>query len=166
VSWPSTRYGPTTSAQQPGRAAATRNSRATGRLSTAVSHQSGRGRTAARPRARRLRVDARRPLPRPALDDCGPVPERDIHHRARREDEEARDAHVRFARCCRVSCISLVRGVLRISRDALRFLQRFTGHVRASGKTIEGQWEAKKKSHWEHDFDITYVRVSRRRIRS
>lgn len=53
----------------------------------------------------------------------------------------------------RIYQLSLNGGVWQIWREAPGFSQRFTG-------TISGYWE---KSHdgatWEHDFDLTYIRV-------
>ena len=41
------------------------------------------------------------------------------------------------------------------------FAQRYTGTFSDDGKTIVGCWEvAHDGSTWEHDFDLTYVRVS------
>jgi hypothetical protein len=42
----------------------------------------------------------------------------------------------------------------------LDFAQRFTGRFSDDGKTIVGRWEiAHDGSTWEHDFDLTYVRI-------
>src|SRR5918993_347618 len=42
----------------------------------------------------------------------------------------------------------------------LDFAQRFTGTFSDDGTTIAGRWEiAHDGSTWEHDFDLTYVRV-------
>jgi hypothetical protein len=42
----------------------------------------------------------------------------------------------------------------------LDFAQRFTGRFSADGRTIEGRWEiAHDGATWEHDFDLTYVRI-------
>ena len=42
----------------------------------------------------------------------------------------------------------------------LDFAQRFTGTFSDDGQTIAGDWEiAHDGSTWEHDFDLTYVRV-------
>jgi hypothetical protein len=42
----------------------------------------------------------------------------------------------------------------------LDFAQRFTGTFREDGSAIEGRWEiAHDGATWEHDFDLTYVRV-------
>jgi hypothetical protein len=42
----------------------------------------------------------------------------------------------------------------------LDFAQRYTGSFSDDGTTIVGRWEiAHDGSTWEHDFDLTYVRV-------
>ena len=43
----------------------------------------------------------------------------------------------------------------------LDFAQRFTGRFSDDGRTITGSWEiAHDGSTWEHDFDLTYIRVA------
>ena len=43
----------------------------------------------------------------------------------------------------------------------LDFAQRFTGDVSDDGGTITGRWETRRgDSGWEHDFDMTYTKVS------
>jgi hypothetical protein len=65
----------------------------------------------------------------------------------------------------RVYVMSLEDGVWTLRREApdfspLDFAQRFTGTFSDDGTTIEGRWEiAHDGSTWEHDFDLTYVRV-------
>lgn len=42
------------------------------------------------------------------------------------------------------------------------FSQRFSGTLDDTGDTISGIWEISRDSvTWEHDFDLTYTRVSR-----
>ena len=66
----------------------------------------------------------------------------------------------------RVYVMSLEDGVWTLRREApdfspLDFAQRFTGTFSDDGTTIEGRWEiAHDGSTWEHDFDLTYVRIS------
>jgi hypothetical protein len=65
----------------------------------------------------------------------------------------------------RVYVMSLEDGVWTLRREApdfspLDFAQRYTGTFSDDGKTIVGRWEiAHDGSTWEHDFDLTYVRV-------
>jgi hypothetical protein len=65
----------------------------------------------------------------------------------------------------RVYAMSLEDGVWTLWRDTpdfspLDFAQRFTGTFSEDGSTIVGRWEiAHDGSPWEHDFDLTYVRV-------
>lgn len=50
--------------------------------------------------------------------------------------------------------------VWRVWREAPKFNQRFIGHVKDGGKTIEGQWEFSEDGQsWNVDFDITYRKV-------
>jgi hypothetical protein len=57
-------------------------------------------------------------------------------------------------------------GVWTLLRDApdftpLNFWQRFTGELSADGGTIRGRWETSQDgSTWEHDFDLTYRKVT------
>jgi hypothetical protein len=66
----------------------------------------------------------------------------------------------------RVYAMSLEDGVWTLWRDApdfspLEFAQRYTGTFSDDGTTIVGRWEiAHDGSTWEHDFDLTYVRVA------
>lgn len=59
----------------------------------------------------------------------------------------------------RVYEMSYKGGVLKIWRNAPKFVQRFEGRLSRDKKTLKGQWgksfDGKK---WEHDFDITYRR--------
>ena len=65
----------------------------------------------------------------------------------------------------RVYAMSLEDGVWTLWREApdfssLDFAQRFTGTFSDDGTTIVGRWEtAHDGATWEHDFDLTYVRV-------
>ena len=66
----------------------------------------------------------------------------------------------------RVYAMSLEDGVWTLWRDApdfstLEFAQRYSGTFSDDGTTIVGRWEiAHDGSTWEHDFDLTYVRVA------
>jgi hypothetical protein len=43
----------------------------------------------------------------------------------------------------------------------LGFAQRYSGTFTEDGATIEGAWEIRHDgSPWEHDFDLTYPRLS------
>ena len=42
----------------------------------------------------------------------------------------------------------------------LDFRQRFTGTISDDGNTISGAWEIAHDAGWEHDFALTYHRVS------
>jgi hypothetical protein len=65
----------------------------------------------------------------------------------------------------RVYAMSLEDGVWSLWRETpdfspLDFAQRYTGTFSDDGATIVGRWEiAHDGSTWEHDFDLTYVRV-------
>jgi hypothetical protein len=65
----------------------------------------------------------------------------------------------------RVYAMSIEDGVWTLRREApdfspLDFAQRFTGTFSDDGRSIVGRWEiAHDGSTWEHDFDLTYVRV-------
>jgi hypothetical protein len=65
----------------------------------------------------------------------------------------------------RVYVMSLEDGVWTLRRETpdfspLDFAQRYTGTFSDDGTTIVGRWEiAHDGSTWEHDFDLTYVRV-------
>ena len=65
----------------------------------------------------------------------------------------------------RVYAMSLEDGVWKLWRDTpdfspLDFAQRYTGSFSQDGTTIAGRWEiAHDGTTWEHDFDLTYLRV-------
>jgi hypothetical protein len=65
----------------------------------------------------------------------------------------------------RVYAMSLEDGVWSLWRETpdfspLDFAQRYTGTFSDDGTAIVGHWEiAHDGSTWEHDFDLTYVRV-------
>jgi Protein of unknown function (DUF1579) len=62
----------------------------------------------------------------------------------------------------RVYEMSFADGAWKLERIAPGFSQRFTGRFDESGDTIAGSWESSSDaSTWEHDFDITYERISR-----
>ena len=66
----------------------------------------------------------------------------------------------------RVYKMSLSDGIWKLWRDSpdfspLNFSQRFTGTFSDDGKTISGAWEISHDAGaWEHDFDLTYTKVS------
>jgi hypothetical protein len=66
----------------------------------------------------------------------------------------------------RVYAMTFRDGVWTLLRDApdftpLDFWQRFTGEFSADGGTISGRWETSQDgSTWEHDFDLTYRKVT------
>jgi hypothetical protein len=66
----------------------------------------------------------------------------------------------------RVYKMSLSDGVWKLWRDSpdfspLDFPQRYTGTFTGEDKTISGSWEiCHDGTTWEHDFDLTYTRVS------
>jgi hypothetical protein len=66
----------------------------------------------------------------------------------------------------RVYEMSFSDGVWKLWRDSadfspLNFRQRFTGTFSGDGNTIHGPWETSRDgSSWEHDFDLTYTRVT------
>lgn len=68
----------------------------------------------------------------------------------------------------RVYEMSFAGGVWKLWRTSpdfspLDFSQRFTGRLSAAGDAIEGRWEiARDSSVWEHDFALTYTRISGR----
>ena len=68
----------------------------------------------------------------------------------------------------RVYKMTLEDGVWELWRDEpdfspLDFSQRFTGTFGAGAKTIAGRWEiCHDGKTWEHDFDLTYERISRK----
>lgn len=57
-------------------------------------------------------------------------------------------------------------GIWKLWRDSpdfspLKFSQRFTGTFSDDDKTISGGWEiCHDATRWEHDFDLTYTKVS------
>jgi hypothetical protein len=52
-------------------------------------------------------------------------------------------------------------GVWKMWRDAPKFNQRYIGHIKDGGKTIEGQWEfSEDGKSWEVDFDLTYTKAA------
>ena len=60
----------------------------------------------------------------------------------------------------RVYEMSLRDNVWKLWRDSPNLSQRFTGTFSDDGKTIMGRWEKSSDgSNWEHDFDLTYVKV-------
>ncbi len=55
----------------------------------------------------------------------------------------------------------VVDGVWRMWREAPKFNQRFIGHIKDGGNTVEGQWEFSEDGEsWKVDFDLTYRKVS------
>jgi hypothetical protein len=66
----------------------------------------------------------------------------------------------------RVYEMSVDDGVWKLWRNTpdfspLNFSQRFTATFSDDGNTIDGRWETSNDgSSWEHDFDLTYTRVS------
>jgi hypothetical protein len=66
----------------------------------------------------------------------------------------------------RVYAMSFHDGVWTLSRDSpdfspLDFRQRFTGEFSSDGRTISGRWETSGDgSTWEHDFDLTYRKLT------
>ena len=65
----------------------------------------------------------------------------------------------------RVYTMSLEDGIWTLRRDTpdfspLEFAQRFTGRFSDDGTEIVGRWEiAHDGATWEHDFDLTYLRI-------
>jgi hypothetical protein len=52
-------------------------------------------------------------------------------------------------------------GVWKQWRSAPGFSQRFTGTLSEDGSTIAAKWEKSSDgSQWDHDFDLTYTRVT------
>lgn len=61
----------------------------------------------------------------------------------------------------RVYEMSFSEGVWRMWREAPGFWQRYEGTMSQNGQTITGYWEKSPDgSTWEHDFDVTYTRLS------
>jgi Protein of unknown function (DUF1579) len=62
--------------------------------------------------------------------------------------------------------MSFTNGVWKLSRESpdfspLSFSQRFVGTFKNDNNTIEGRWEtARDRSSWEHDFVLTYTRLT------
>jgi len=51
--------------------------------------------------------------------------------------------------------------VWKMWRDSQGFWQRYQGTVGENGKTITARWEKSSDgTRWEHDFDVTYTKVS------
>jgi hypothetical protein len=82
-------------------------------------------------------------------------------------DGEAYTQHYFDSRgVARVYAMTFRDGVWTLLRDApdftpLDFWQRFTGEFSADGGTISGRWETSQDgSTWEHDFDLTYRKVT------
>ena len=66
-------------------------------------------------------------------------------------------------RVSRVYEMSFADGVWKMWREAPGFWQRFEGIVSHGGKTITAHWEKSPDgAAWEHDFDVTYTKVSQR----
>lgn len=65
-------------------------------------------------------------------------------------------------RVSRVYEMSFADGVWTMWREAPGFWQRFDGTVSNGGRTITAHWEKSPDGvAWEHDFDVTYTKVSR-----
>jgi hypothetical protein len=68
----------------------------------------------------------------------------------------------------RLYTMSVEDGVWKLSRNTpdfspLDFAQRYTGTFSDDGQTITGRWEiANDGVTWEHDFDLTYLRIGDR----
>lgn len=61
----------------------------------------------------------------------------------------------------RVYGMSFSEGVWKMWRNAPGFCQRYEGTVSKDGKTIAARWERSTDgTTWEHDFDVTYTKVS------
>jgi hypothetical protein len=72
----------------------------------------------------------------------------------------------------RVYSMGFEDGTWTLRRDAadftpLDFAQRFVGEFSEDGARIHGRWEtmATDRSTWEHDFDLTYVKVGPEDVR-
>ncbi len=64
-------------------------------------------------------------------------------------------------RVSRVYAMSFSERVWKIWREAPGFWQRYEGVVSQNGKTITAHWEKSSDgAQWEHDFDVTYTKVS------
>jgi hypothetical protein len=69
----------------------------------------------------------------------------------------------------RIYAMTFADGVWVLRRESpdftpLAFAQRFVGELDDDGVTIKGRWETRPPdgSTWEHDFDLTYIRVGHR----
>jgi len=61
----------------------------------------------------------------------------------------------------RIYQMSLSEGVWMLWRDFPGFSQRFVGRFSDDKSVINGRWEKSTDgSNWEHDFDLTYTKVS------
>jgi len=61
----------------------------------------------------------------------------------------------------RIYAMSLTGSTWRMWRDNAEFSQRFQARVSDDRNSIVGQWEkAIDGQHWEHDFNVTYTRLS------
>ena len=109
------------------------------------------------------------PVPRRALDDRHPRGTgRDRDHRPGPFEPGRYLQHYFDSRgVARVYKMTLADNVWRLWRDEadfspLDFRQRYTGTVSDDGRTITGSWEIchDDGTTWEHDFDLTYVKVS------
>jgi hypothetical protein len=61
----------------------------------------------------------------------------------------------------RIYQMSLSDGVWKVWRDFPGFSQRFSGNFSEDGNTITASWEKSVDgSKWEHDFDLTYTKLS------
>ena len=57
--------------------------------------------------------------------------------------------------------MSYLEGVWKMWREAQGFQQRYEGTVSKNGQTITARWEKSfDGSTWEHDFDVTYTKLS------
>ena len=61
----------------------------------------------------------------------------------------------------RVYEMSFSENVWKMWREAPGFWQRYDGTLSNNGKTITAHWEKSSDgTRWEHDFDVTYTKVS------
>lgn len=64
-------------------------------------------------------------------------------------------------RVSRVYAMSFSDGIWKMWRNSPDFSQRFEGKFGDDGNTIKAHWEKSSDgSTWEHDFDVTYTKVS------
>ena len=64
----------------------------------------------------------------------------------------------------RVYEMSFSQGVWKMWRNAPGFSQRYEGTISADGQIITARWEKSSDgATWEHDFDLTYTKVSQAR---